>query len=97
MIRMALFSALFSCTMLLSNAAVQNSDDFGLTSKGDLTVSLIEANKNKKNKELQKRAEKVLEPIIQLKESIEAQIPEKELNTIKRVAFKVMLIARKYL
>jgi len=60
------------------------------------THDFATANKNK-NKELEKEVKKVLKPVIILKNALESHLPQKEVRTLKRLAFKVMLLARRYL
>ncbi|MCG8316533.1 MAG: hypothetical protein MI976_25250 [Pseudomonadales bacterium] len=52
---------------------------------------------SKKERQIKKKASEVLKPLIEFKNAVEPHLPQKELRTLKRIAFRVFLIARRYL
>ncbi|MDX1695715.1 MAG: hypothetical protein R3208_18255 [Ketobacteraceae bacterium] len=98
MIRMVLFVLAFtlagaSAKSVSSHSVVTTPGAVLLSSEGPETSE----RKNKKDNKLQEEFEKALEPLIVFRNAIEAHLPQKEINAIKRTAFRILLIARRYL
>lgn len=96
---MILRSALFVLALgVLSSlsASTGHNAPHQLDARQDLPATHLKKNNNKKS-ELQKEVEKAIEPLLVLKQHLEAHLPQRELNTIKRMAFRILLIARRYL
>ena len=55
------------------------------------------ASKKRKNNQLPDEFQKAVEPLVVFKQQLEEHLPQKELNTIKQMAFRILLIARRYL
>lgn len=53
--------------------------------------------KDNKNNDLKRELENAAEPLLILKAAIESHLPQRELNTIRRMAFQILLMARRYL
>ena len=54
-------------------------------------------NKDRKNNQLPDKFKKAVEPLVIFKEQLEEHLPQRELNTIKQMAFRILLMARRYL
>lgn len=85
------FLAFAVCSLMLMSAPMQ-------TSSHNLYVTqqTIELGSDKQS-EANNKLKKALRPLLELKTAVEKEIPQKELKAIKQIAFKLFLVARKYL
>lgn len=97
MIRTAV--AVLVCVLVISIAGFTS--DTSLNSNAEPTSALkfesLTTKKNRQQRGLEKHLREAAQPLIQFKQAVERQLPQKELNTAKRLAFKLFLIARRYL
>lgn len=85
------FLAFAVCSLLMMSAP-------GHTSSHNIQVTqqTVEIGADKQS-EANNKLKKALRPLLELKTAVEKEIPQKELNAIKQIAFKLFLVARKYL
>lgn len=97
MLRSSVFVVSFLLFVVTASFAATNHN----SSSGSLQAHtlVLETNKKKDNQNnaLEKKLKKAFKPLIQLKESIVPHLPQKELNSMKRLAFRLLIIARRYL
>ena len=82
-------------TSLLASHQTSLTISFNTSQPAYGSNTLLSANEN--SREIKKKANELLKPLIEFKNAIEPHLPQKELRSLKRLAFKVLIIARRYL
>lgn len=80
-----------------SNAVYEASQSLRSSVDSNRQSNEVQSQKNNKDSKLREELEKAAEPLLVLKSAIENELPQEELNTIKKMAFQIFLIARRYL
>ena len=97
MIRSTVFVLAILSFLAVSSVSVNQGSSDRLPTNYSLSQIDVDNSKNKQAEDLERKLEKAFKPLIQLKNSIVPHLPKKELNAAKRAAFRILLIAQRYL